>query len=182
MEPSSSAYQAEFSTAGPRGKSQWHLFFITFSNLSQKMSRHGTDSFEIGKGLWQSCMLSPCLFKLYAEYIMWNAGLDESKAGIKISRRNINNLIYSDDTSLKAESKEELKSVLMRVKEENEKTGLTLSIQNTKITASGPSTSWQIEGGRVEAVQIFFSRAPKSLWMVTAAMKFKKACFLEGKL
>ena len=89
--------------------------------------------------------------------------MDESKAGIKISRRNINNLIYSDDTSLMAESKEELKSILIRVKEENEKTGLKLNIQNTKITASGPSTSWQIEGGKVEAVQIFFSRAPKSL-------------------
>ena len=109
---------------------------------------HGiTDWFQIGKGIHQGCILSPCLFKLYAEYIMWNAGLDEAQAGIKISRRNINNLRYADDTTLMAESEEELKSFLMKVKEKSEKPGLKLNIQKTKIMASGPITSWQIRQG-----------------------------------
>ena len=104
---------------------------------------HGTtDWFQIGKGVCRGCILSPCLFNLYAEYIMRNAGLDEAQAGIKIARRNINNLRYSDDTVLMAESEEELKSLLMKVKEESEKVGLKLNIQKTKITASGPITSW----------------------------------------
>ena len=108
---------------------------------------HGTtDWFQIGKGVYQGCILSPCLFNLYAEYIMQNAELDELQAGIKIARRNINNLKYTDDTTLMAESEEELKSLLMRVKEESEKPGLKLNIQKTKIMASGPITSWQIEG------------------------------------
>jgi len=103
---------------------------------------HGTtDWFQIRKGIRQGCILSPCLFNLYAEYIMRNAGLDEAQAGIKISRRNINNLRYAEDTTLMAESEEELKSLLMEVKEENEKVGLKLSIQKTKIIASGPITS-----------------------------------------
>ena len=103
---------------------------------------HGTtDWFQIGKGVCQGCMLSPCLFNFYAEYIRRNAGLDEAQAGIKIARRNINNLRYADDTTLKAESEEELKSLLMKVKEKSEKVGLKLNIQKTKIMASGPVTS-----------------------------------------
>ena len=108
---------------------------------------HGTmDWFKIGKGVRQGCILSPCLFNLYAEYITRNAGLDEAQAGIKISGRNINNLRYADDTTLVAESKEELKSLLMKVKEESEKASLKLNIQKTKIMASSPITSWQISG------------------------------------
>ena len=98
------------------------------------------------KGVCQSCILSPCLFNFYAEYIMWNARLAEAQTGIKIAGRNINNLRYADDITLMAESEEELKSLLMKVKEESEKAGLKLSIQKTKIMASGPSTSWQIDG------------------------------------
>ena len=112
---------------------------------------------------------------------MRNAELDEAQVGIKIARRNINNLRYADDTTLKAESEEELKSVLMKVKEESEKAGLKLSIQKTKIMASGPITSWQIDGEIMETVTLF-SWAPKSLQMVTAAMKLKDTCFLEEKL
>ena len=109
-------------------------------------SGHGpTDWFQIGKGVRQGCILSPCLFNLYAEYIMRNAGLDEAQAGIKISGRNINNLRYAYDTILMAESKERLKSLLMKMKEESEKVGLKLNIQETKIMASGPITSWQID-------------------------------------
>ena len=106
-------------------------------------TRHGTmDWFKIGKGVHQGCMLSPCLFNLHAENIMQNAGLDEAQAGIKIPRRNINNLRYADDTTLMEESKKELKSLLMKVKEESEKAGLKLNIQKTKIMASGLITSW----------------------------------------
>ena len=109
-------------------------------------AEHGkTDWFQIGKGVHQGCILSPCLFNLYAEYIMRNTGLDEAQAGIKIAGRNINNLRYADDTTLTAESKE-LKSLLMKVKEESEKTGLKLNIQKNNIMASGPITSWQIDG------------------------------------
>ena len=110
------------------------------------------DWFQIGKGVRQGCILSPGLFNLYAEYIMRNAGLDEAKAGIKIARRNINNLRCADNTTLMAENKEELKSFLMKVKEESEKIGLKLNIKKTKITASGPITSWQID---VETVTDF---------------------------
>ena len=113
---------------------------------------------------------------------MWNAGLDEAQAGIKIARRNINNLRYADDITLKAKSGEELKSLLMKVKEESEKVGLKLNIQKTKIRASGPMTSWQIDGETVETVQTLFFGAPKSLQMVTAAMKLKDAYSLEEKL
>ena len=108
---------------------------------------HGTtDWFRIRKGEHQGCILSPCLFNLYAEYIMRNARLDEEQAGIKIARRIINNLRYTDDTTLMGESEEELKSLLMQVKEESEKAGLKFNIQKTKIMASGPITSWQIDG------------------------------------
>ena len=103
------------------------------------------DWFQIGKGVCQGCILSPCLFNLYADYIMRNAGLEEAQARIKIARRNINNLRYADDTTLTAESEEEWKSLLMKVKEESEKVGLKLNIQKTKIMASGPITSWEIE-------------------------------------
>ena len=144
---------------------------------------HGTtDLFQIGKGVCQGCILSPCLFNLYAEYIMRNAGLEESQAGIKIARRNINNLRYADDTTLMAESEEELKNLLMKVKEESEKVGLKLNIQKTKIMASSPITSWQIDGETVETCQILFCGAPKSLEMVIAAMKLKDAYSLEEKL
>ena len=116
---------------------------------------HGTTNwFQIGKGVHQGCM-SPCLFNSYAEYIMRNAGLEETQAGIKIARRNINNLSYADDTTLMAESEEELKSLLMKVKEETEKVGLKLNIQKTKIVASGPITSWEIDGKTVETVSDF---------------------------
>ena len=117
---------------------------------------HGkTDWFQIGKGVSQGCILSPCLFNLYAEYIMRNAGLDEAQAGIKIARGNINNLRYADDTTLMEESEEELISLLMKVKEESEKVGLKLNIQKTKIMASGPITSWEIDGETVETVADF---------------------------
>ena len=115
----------------------------------------GTDWFQIGKGVCQGCILSPCLFNLFAEYIMRNAGLDETQAGIKIAGRNINNLRYADDTTLMAESEEELKTLLMKVKEESEKVGLKLNIQKTKIKASGPITSWQIDGETMETVTDF---------------------------
>ena len=113
---------------------------------------------------------------------MRNAGLDEAQAGIKIARRNINNLRYADDNTLMAESEEELKSLLMKVKEDSETVGLKLNIQKTKIMASGPITSWEIDGETVEALSDFILWAPKSLWMVTAAMKLKDAYSLEGKL
>ena len=106
---------------------------------------HGTTGFQIKKGVRQGCILSPCLFNLNAEYLMRNAGLEEAQAGIKIARRNINSLIYADDTTLMEESEEELKSLLMKVKEDSEKVGLKLNIQKTKIMASGPITSWQID-------------------------------------
>ena len=136
---------------------------------------HGTtDGFQRGKGAvysCQGCILSPCLFNLYAEYIMRNAGLEEAQAGIKIAGRNINNLRYVDDTTLMAESEEELKSLLMKVKEESEKVGLKLNVQKTKIMASGPITSWEIDGETLETVIDFIFWTPKSLQMVTEAMK-----------
>ena len=112
---------------------------------------------------------------------MRNTGLEETQAGIKIARRNINNHKYADDTTLMAENEEELKSLLMKVKVESEKVGLKLSIQKTKIMASGPITSWQIDGETIETVTLFFW-APKSLQMVTAATKLEEACSLEEKL
>ena len=144
---------------------------------------HGTtDWFQIGKGVLQGCILSPCLFNFYAEYIMRNPGLGEAQAGIKISGRNINNFRYEDDTTLTAESEEQLKSLLMKVKEESEQVGLKLNIQKTKIMASGPITSWEIDGETVETVSYLLFWAPKSLQMVTAAMKLKDAYSLEEKL
>ena len=143
---------------------------------------HGTtDWFQIRKGVRQGCILSPCLFNFYAEYIMRNTGLEEAQAGIKIARRNINQLRYADDTTLMAESEEELKSLLMKVKEESEKVGLKLNIQKTKIIASGPITSWQINGKQWKKWLTLFFGAPRSL-MVIAAMKLKDAYSWEGKL
>ena len=141
-----------------------------------------TDWIQIRKGLHQSCILSPCLFSLYAEYIMRNAGLDEAQSGIKIPGRNINNLRYADDTTLMEESEEELKILLMKVKEESEKVGLKFNIQKTKIMAAGPITLWEIDGETVETVSDFILGAPKSLQMVIAAMKLKATYSLEGKL
>ena len=110
---------------------------------------------QIGKGVRQGCILSPCLFNFYAEYIIRNTGLEEAEAGIQIARRNINNLRYADDTILTAESEEELKRLLMKVKEESEKVGLKLNIQKMKIMASGPISSWEIDGETVETVTDF---------------------------
>ena len=132
-------------------------------------TRHGTmDWFQIGKGVCQGCILSPCLFNLYAEYIMQNARLDEAQAGIKITGRNINNLRYADNTTLMEENKEELKSLLMKVKEENEKAVLKLNIQKMKIIASGLNTSWQIDGETMETVTDFIFLDSKIT--LTAAM------------
>ena len=149
----------------------------------QVRTEHGTtDWFQIGKGVHQCYILSPCLFNFYAEYIMRNAGLEEAQAGIKIAGRNISHLRYADDTILMAESEEELKSLLMKVKEESEKVGFKLNIQKTKIMASGPITSWEIDGETVETVADFIFGVPKSLQMVTAAMKLKDTYSLEEKL
>ena len=127
------------------------------------------------------CHLSYLTY-MQSKYIMRNAGLDEAQTGIKIAERNINNLRYPDDTTFMTESKEELKSLLMKVKEESENVGIKLNIQKTKIMASSPITSWQIDGETVETVTDFFWGAPKSLKMVTAAMKLKDAYSLQGKL
>uniref|UniRef100_A0AC11DF06 Uncharacterized protein n=3 Tax=Ovis aries TaxID=9940 RepID=A0AC11DF06_SHEEP len=144
---------------------------------------HGTtDWFQIGKGVRQGCVLSPCLFNLYAEYIMRNAGLEEAQPGIKTAGRNISNFRYAYDSTLMAESEEELKSFLMKVKEESEKVGLKLNIQKMKIMASGPITSWEIDGKQWKQCQTLFFGAPKSLQMVIAAMKLKDVYSLEGKL
>ncbi|ELR50351.1 hypothetical protein M91_11577, partial [Bos mutus] len=143
---------------------------------------HGTtDWFQIGKGVRQGCILSPCLFNLYAEYIMRNAGMEETQAGIKIAGRNINNLRYADDTTLMAEKiEEELKSLLMKVKEESEKVGLKFNIQNTEIMASGPITSWEIDGETVETVADFIFLGSK----ITADGDYSheiKRCLLLGR-
>ena len=141
-------------------------------------TEHGTtDWFQIGKGVRQGCILLPCLFNLYAEYIMRNAGLEEAQAGIKIAGRNINNLIYADDTTLIAESEEELKSLLMKVKEQSEKVGLKLNIQKTKIMTSGPITSGQIDG---ETVADFILGGSKITADGECSHKIKR-CLLLGR-
>ena len=142
---------------------------------------HGTtDWFQIGKGVRQGCILSPCLFNLYAEYTMRNTGLEEAQAGIKIAQRNINHLRYADDTTLMAESEEELKSLLMKVKEESENVGLKLNTQKTKIMTSGPITSWQIDGETMETVTGFTLVGYK----ITADgdCSYELNCSLEEKL
>ena len=147
------------------------------SDLAHK--RITTDWFKIGKGIYQGWILSLCSFNLYAEHIMQNAGLDEAQARIKIARKNINNLRYADDTTLMAECEEELKSLLMKGKEKSEKVGLKLNIQKAKIMASGPITSWEIDGETVETVSDFIFWAPESLQMVIAAMKLTDAYSLD---
>ena len=142
---------------------------------------HGTtDWFQIGKEVRQGCILSPCLFNLHTEYILRNAGLDEAQAGIKIAGRNINNLRYVDDTTLMAEI-EELKSLLMKVKEENENVILQLSIQKTTIVASGPITSWQIDGETMETVRDFIFLSSKITLDGDCSHEIKR-CSLEEKL
>ena len=144
---------------------------------------HGTtDWFQIGKGVRQGCVLSPCLFNLYAEYIMRNAGLDEVQAGINTARRNINNLRYADDTTLMAESKGELNSFLMKVKEESEKVGLKLNIQKTNITASRPITSWQIDGETVERVSGFILGGSKIIADGDCSYEIKRHLVLGRKV
>ena len=146
-------------------------------------TRHGTtDWFQIGKRVLQGCILSPCLFNFYAEYIMRNAGLEEAQAGINIARRNIKNLRYADDTTLMAESEEELKSLLMKVKEESEKVGLKLNIQKRKIIASGPITSWEIDGETVETVSDFILGGSKITSDGDCSHEIKRRLLLEGKL
>ena len=142
---------------------------------------HGTtDWFQIGKGVRQGCILSPCLFNFYAEYIMKNTGLEETQAGIKIARRNINNLRYAGDTTLMAEREEELKSLLMKVKEESEKVGLKLNIQKTKIMGSGPITSWEIDGETVETVSDFIFCSSEITADGDCSHEIKR-CLLLGK-
>ena len=146
-------------------------------------TRHGTtDWFQIGKGVRQGCILSPCLFNFYAEYIMRNAGLEEAQAGIRIAGRNINNLRYADDTTLMAESEEELKSLLVKVKEESEKVGLKLNIQKTDHGIWSHHFMANRWGNSGNSVRLQFLGVPKSLQMVTAAVKLKDAYSLEGKL
>ena len=146
-------------------------------------TEHGTtDWLQIGKGVRQGCILSPCLFNVYAEYIMRNTGLEEAQAGIQIAGRNINNLRYADDTTLMAESKGELKSLLMKVKEESEKAGLKINIQKTKITASGPFTSWKIDGETVETVTDFIFLGSKITADGDCSYEIKGTCSLEEKL
>ena len=144
---------------------------------------HGiTDSFQIGKGVRQGCILLPCLFNLYAEYIIRNVGLDEARAEIKIAGRNNNNLRYADDTTLMEKSKEELKSLLMKMKEESENVDLKLNIQKTKIMASGPITSWQIDGETVETVADFIFLGSKITADGDCSHEIKRRFLLEGKL
>ena len=182
--PQSAFWVNEYQTALP---ASWEIYVqvkkpqLKLDMEKKKKTGHGTtDWFQIRKEVHQGCILSPCLFNLYAEYIMWNARLDEAQAGIQIAGRNMNNLRYADDTTLMAES-EELKSLLMKMKEESEKSGLKLNIQETKIMASGPITSWQM-GKQWKQWETLFWGSPKSLQMVTAVMKLKDTCSLEEKL
>ena len=140
------------------------------------------DWFQIEKGVQQVCILTPCLLNLYAEYIMWNARLDEAQAGIKIAQRNINNLRYPDDTTFMAECKEELKSLLMKVKEESEKAGLKLNIQKTKIMASSPITSWQIDRKTMETVTKFIFVSSKITIYGDCSHEIKDAYSLKENL
>ena len=139
------------------------LRYLYAGQRARVRTGHGTtDWFQIGKGVCQGCILSPCLFNLYAEYIKRNSGLNEEQAGIKIARKNINSLRYADDTTLMAESREEIKNLMRKVKVECEKVGLKLNIQKTKIMASGPITSWQIDGETVATLADFILGGSKS--------------------
>ena len=140
------------------------------------------DWFKIGEGVREDYILSPCLFKLYAEYLMRNTGLEEAQAEIKIARRNINNLRYADDTTLMAESEEEHKSLLMKVKEESEKVGLKLNIQKTKMMASGPITSWEIDGETVETVSDLIFGGSKITADGDCSREFKRRLLLGRKV
>ena len=139
------------------------------------------DWFQIGNGVFQGCTLSPCLFNLYAEYIVWNASLDESQAGIKTAGRNINNLRYADDTTLMAENEEELKSLLMKVKE-NEKAGLKLNVQKTKIMESGPITSWPMDEEKMETVADFIFLVSKITADSDCSHEIKRRLLHERKV
>ena len=147
-----------------------------------RTGRGTTDWFQIGKGIHQGYILSPCLFNLYAEYILRNSGLDEAQATIKTARRNINNLRYADDTTLIPESEEELKSLLMKVKEKSEKFGLKLNIQNTKIMASGLITSWQIDGETVETMADFIFLVSEIPADGDCSHEIKRCLFLGRKV
>ena len=154
--PWTAAYQAPPSMGFSR-QEYWSGVPLPSPQEATVRTGHGTmDWFKIGKGVYQGCILSPCLFNLHAEYIMRNAKLDESQAGIKTAGRNINNLRHADDITLMAESEEELKSLSMKVKEESEKVGLKFNIQKTKIMASGPITSWRIDGETMETERLYF--------------------------
>ena len=144
---------------------------------------HGrTNWFQIGKGVRQGCILSPCLFNLYAEYLIQNTGLDKAQSGIKISGRNINNLRYADGTTIMAENEEELKSLLMQVEEESEKAGLKLNIQKTKIMASGPITSWQMDGETMEIVRDFIFSGSKITADGDCSHEIKRCSLLGRKV
>ena len=162
--------------------SMFMIYQALYLNLTKLYDLDTTDWFQIRKGVRHGCILSPCLFNLYAEYIMRNAELEEAQAGIKIAGRNINNLRYSDDTTLMSESEEELKSLLMTVKEESEKVGLKLNIQKTKIMASGPIPSREIDGETVETVSDFIFWGSKITADGDCSHKLKNACSLKGKL
>ena len=149
-------------------------------NWTVRTGNGTTNWFQIGKGVRQGCILSPCLFNLYAEYIMQKARLDEAQAGIKTARKNINNLSYVDDTTLMAESEEEIKSLLIQVKEESGKVGLKLNIQKTKIMASGPITSWQIDGETMETVTDLILGGSKITAVGDCSHEIKR-CLLLGR-
>ena len=168
-----------------KNRSICNSFFFEFVWSAQSTVRTGpgtTDWFQIGKGVRQGCILSPCSFNLYAEYIMRNTGLEEAQAGIKIARRNLNNLRYADDTTLMAESEEELKSLLMKVKEESEEVGLKLNIQKTKIIASGPITAWEIDGETVETASDFICLGSKITADGDCSHEIKRCLVLERKV
>ena len=158
------------------------FFFSSSSNSMCGFVGIGDISILLIKNLSISCILSPCLFSLYAEYIMRNIGLEEAQAGIKIARRNINNLRYADDTTLMAESEKELKSLLMKVKEESEKVGLKLNTQKTKIMASGPITSWEIDGETVGIVSDFILGGSKITADGDCSHEIKRCLLLGGKV
>ena len=162
----------------------WEIFsrLETYMQVRKQHGHGRTDRFQIGKGVRQGCILSPCLFNFYAEYIMRNAGLEETQAGIKIAGRNINNLRYADGTTLMAESEEELKSLLMKVKEEREKVGLKLHIQKTKIMASGPITSREIDGETVETVSELISLGSKISADGESSHEIERQLLLGGKV
>ena len=165
-----------------KSNSECNLLIFKYFNIHKKHIYPIPDWFQIGNGVRQGCILLPCLFNFYAEYIMRNAGLEEAQAGIKIAGRNINNLSYADDITLMAQSEEELKSLLMKVKEESEKVGFKLNIQKTKIMASGPITSWQIDGETVETVTDFIFGESKITSDDDCSQEIKRCLLLGEKL